>query len=68
MIADPFARLDEIATVLPPDRWMLVGVMWAEATALQGDITFAWVPATMWMGSSKVSGETVEARAVRFES
>ena len=44
------------------------GVTWAEVTALQGDITFAWVPAPVWTGSSRVSGKTVEAPAARFES
>lgn len=33
MIADPFARLDEIATVLTPDRWMLVGGLMVHAHA-----------------------------------
>jgi hypothetical protein len=33
MIADPFARLDEMATVLPPDRWMLVGGLMVHAHA-----------------------------------
>jgi hypothetical protein len=33
MIADPFARLDEIATVLAPDRWMLVGGLMVHAHA-----------------------------------
>lgn len=33
MIADPFARLDEITTVLPPDRWMLVGGLMVHAHA-----------------------------------
>jgi hypothetical protein len=33
MTTDPFARLDEIATVLPPDRWMLVGGLMVHAHA-----------------------------------
>lgn len=31
MIADPFARLDEVASVLAPDRWMLVGGLMVHA-------------------------------------
>lgn len=44
------------------------GVSWAEVTAIRGDVTFAWVPAGVWMGFSRGSGATYEAPVARFES
>ena len=34
MISDVFERLDEIASALPPERWMLVGGLMVHAHAL----------------------------------
>ena len=44
------------------------GVTWAEVTALQGDVTFAWVPASVWSGLSRGSATSYEAPTARFES
>ncbi len=44
------------------------GVTWAELTAIKGDVTFAWVPAGVWMGLQRASGRTYEAPTARFES
>lgn len=44
------------------------GVVWAELTAVKGDVAFAWVPAGVWMGLQRASGGTYEAPTVRFES
>jgi len=44
------------------------GVSWAEVTAIRGDMTFAWVPAGVWMGLSTGSGASYEASVARFES
>lgn len=44
------------------------GVTWAELTAINGDATFAWVPAPIWTGSSTGSVATYEASTAHFES
>jgi len=44
------------------------GVAWAEITAVQGDITFAWVPAGVWTGSPGWSLAPYLAATARFES
>lgn len=44
------------------------GVIWAEVTAIKGDITFVWVPVRVWTGSSGWSLATYETSMARFES
>lgn len=44
------------------------GVTWAELAAVKGDVTFAWVPASVWMGLARASGGTYEATTAHFES
>lgn len=44
------------------------GVIWAEVTALKGDIMFAWVPARVWTTTSGWSLATYEAKTARFDS
>jgi hypothetical protein len=44
------------------------GVIWAELTAIKGDVTFAWVPGPVWTGLQRGSGGTYEAPTARFES
>jgi len=44
------------------------GVTWAEITSITGDAGFAWVPASVWTGSSRGSAGTYEALTARFES
>lgn len=43
-------------------------VAWAEVAAIEGDITFLWVPAQVWTGPPGWSVSSYESRTVRFES
>lgn len=44
------------------------GVSWAEITPIHGDVTFAWVPATVWTGPAGWSLAPYLANTARFES
>lgn len=44
------------------------GVVWAEVVAIEGDVTFLWVPARVWTGPPGWSVSSYESRTVRYES
>ena len=44
------------------------GVSWVEVTVIEGDVTFLWVPAGVWIGPRRWSVVRYQSRTVRFES
>lgn len=52
MISDVFERLDEIASALPPERWMLVGGLMVHAHSLLSGVSLRGLRMTLIWWSS----------------